>query len=248
LNLFVSQLELEQCAKFFGLKNVGYLPHCVADDYLQGPASARKKALFNLAWSGKQNLIRKGIPELLHAVHLLKNREQQVELYLAGLEGDGSGYLMEVIQQLQLENNVHYLGALNREEKIRLLREIEIYVQPSHYEGFGLAVLESMGCGACVIVRDVGAVKEVVGDCGLYLASFDTKELADVIERVLHDDSLRHQLQNEGMQRARNLFAFEKKLERLRGFLKALGIPDSHKDSLRCYTTAKSVGHKESMS
>src|SRR5256885_886501 len=41
LNLFVSQLELEQCSKYFRLNNAGYLPHCLHNDYLQGPLTKR---------------------------------------------------------------------------------------------------------------------------------------------------------------------------------------------------------------
>jgi glycosyltransferase involved in cell wall biosynthesis len=224
LNLFVSQLELEQCSKYFGLNNAGYLPHCLHDDYLEGPSAKRRCAVFNLAWSGKQNLIRKGIPEFLDAVRLLRDRGEDVQVYLAGLEGDGKADLLETIRRLGIENEVHYLGSVTREEKIRLLRENEIYVQPSHYEGFGVAILESMGCGACVIVRDVGAVREVVGDCGLYLPSSSPNELADAIEKVLQDSVLRKKLQNSATERAKRLFTFDKKVERLGTLLQGLGI------------------------
>jgi glycosyltransferase involved in cell wall biosynthesis len=224
LNLFVNHLEMEQCSRHFGLNNAGYLPHCLHDDYLKGPSAKRRSALFNLAWSGKQNLIRKGIPELLDAVRLLRDRGEDVQVYLAGLEGDGKADLLETIRRLGIENEVHYLGSVTREEKIRLLRENEIYVQPSHYEGFGVAILESMGCGACVIVRDVGAVREVVGDCGLYLRSSSPEELADAIEKVLQDSVLRKRLQNSATERAKSLFTFDKKVERLGTLLQGLGI------------------------
>lgn len=224
LNLFVSQLELEECSKHFELNNVGYFPHCLHEDYLKGPSSEKRRALFNLAWRGKENLVRKGIPELLQAVRLLKDRGEDVQVYLAGLEGDGSTYLRETIQQLGIEKQVYYLGSLTREEKIRMLRENEIYVQPSHYEGFGLATLESMGCGACVIVSDVGAVREVVGDCGLYVSPSSPEELAIAIEKVLHDGVLRRRLQDSATERAKSLFRFDKKVDRLGAFLRGVGV------------------------
>jgi glycosyltransferase involved in cell wall biosynthesis len=224
LNLFVNQLELQDCSKYFGLKNVGFLPHCVSDDYLRGPSTKRNMALFNLAWCSKENLIRKGIPEILKAVRLLKDRGQEVHLYLAGGEGDGRSYLIRMIQDLGIKNEVHYLGNLQREDKIRMLRENEIYVQPSHYEGFGVAILESMGCGGCVIVRDVGAVKEVVGDCGFYLTSSDPEELALAILKLQRDAGLRRRLQSGAVERARSLFTFKKKVETLGAFLRELRV------------------------
>ncbi len=253
LNLFVSQLELEQCSKYFELNNAGYFPHCLHDDYLKGPSTERRRAVFNLAWCGKQNLVRKGIPELLSAVRLLKDRGVDVQVYLAGLQGDGKAYLLGTIQRLGIENEVHYLGSVTREEKIRMLRENEIYVQPSHYEGFGLATLESMGCGACVIVCDVGAVREVVGECGLYVPPSSPEELAVVIEKVLHDSVLRQRLQNSATERAKSLFTFGKKVERLGTFLQALGIRqeqeallDPGPPLLRASATAGNVDRRES--
>jgi len=200
------------------------MPHCVPDDYLQGPSQNKTKALFNIAWSGKDNLIRKGIPELLRAIRTLKDRVVKVDLFLAGLEGDGRPSLLESIRQLGLEEEVHYLGAISREEKIKMLREIEVYVQPSHYEGFGVAILEAMGCGACVIVCDVGAVKEVVADSGVYVSPSNPEELARTIERVLRDDLLRSEMQMRAVSRASSEFTFGKKVERLGAFLQSLHI------------------------
>src|SRR5947207_2697647 len=83
-----------------------------------------------------------------------------------------------------------------------------------------------MGSGACVIVCDVGAVREVVGDCGLYVPSSSPEELAIAIEKVLQDSVLRQRLQDTATERARSLFTFDKKVERLRAFLRLVGILD----------------------
>ena len=157
-------------------------------------------------------------------MRLLKDGGIDVHLDLAGIEGDGVGYLLEKIAALGIENEVRYLGSITREEKIRILREYEIYVQPSHFEGFGLATLEAMGCGACVVVCDVGAVREVVGDCGVYVPPNSAEDLAHALKKVLHDGHLRQRLQDSGTRRARELFAFDKKVERLRAFLRDVGV------------------------
>jgi len=186
---------------------------------LKGPSKIREKVLFNLSWSGKENLIRKGIPELLEAIKLLKDEGIEIQLSLAGLEGDGIEYLLQMITRLKINNEVNHLGMISREEKIKLLRTCEIYIQPSHYEGFGVAIAEAMGCGACVIICDVGAVREVVGDCGFYVTPGSPEELAEAIKKVLLDDNLRHTLQKNGYQRIFDSLQFNKKLERLRKYL-----------------------------
>lgn len=224
LNLFVSNLELGACSKFFNLKNGRFYPHIINDDYLKGPSQNRKKSILNLAWSGKDNLIRKGIPDILHAVRLLKDEGIKVNLYLAGLEGNGIEYLIEKIENLKISDEVTYLGKVSREEKIRLLRTCEIYIQPSHFEGFGVAIAEAMGCGACVIICDVGAVREVVGDCGFYVSPGEPEELAKAIKNILFDDDMRHKFQISACKRANDHFSFDKKLERLKSYLSEVGI------------------------
>lgn len=224
LNLFLNEGELKSCSEYFNLNNARYFPCVIHSDYLKGPSAQRKNILFNLAWSGKQNLIRKGIPELLQAVKILKDEGVGICLNLAGHKGDGAEYLLNMIQQLEIQQEVTWLGPLSREDKISLLRTCEIYVQPSHYEGFGVAIAEAMGCGACIITCDVGAVRAVVGDCGIYVAPGSPSDLAKAIKAALYDDALRNRLQDESHQRACRLFATETKLQRLKSYLAEIGI------------------------
>ena len=79
LNLFVNQIELKSCSKHFKLSNARYYPHTIHSDYLKGPADQRRRVLFNLAWSEKTNLIRKGISELLQAVHLPRSLQHRAK-------------------------------------------------------------------------------------------------------------------------------------------------------------------------
>lgn len=224
LNLFVNRQELDGCSAHFRLRNARYFPHVVNDDYLRGPGARRTCALFNISWSGKQNLVRKGIPELIQAAASLKERFPDLQLLLAGRPGDGQEFLMDMVQKAGLQRNVTLLGPLSREDKIRRLRECEIYVQPSHYEGFGLAIVEAMGSGACIVTCDVGAVGDVVGDSGLYVSPGSPGELAQAIARVLDDEALRRSYQARALLRARSEFAFQSKLVRMRAYLGEVGV------------------------
>lgn len=224
LNLFLNEHELHLCSEFFGLTSGRYYPCSVHDDYLRGPAASRETSLFNIAWSGKGNLVRKGIPVLLDAVRVLKDDGITVRLVLAGHPGDGTDYLLRRVAELGIDDRVTWLGSLSRERKIELLRYHEIYVQPSLYEGFGLATAEAMGCGACVIVCDVGAVRSVVGDAGVYVAPGSATELARAISHVLTHRDVREQFQRAAHDRARSEFDAVRKRERLRRYLREIGI------------------------
>lgn len=224
LNLFPYDRELGECSAHFHLSNARAYAITVHDDYLQGPAREREMAIFNLAWSGKGNLIRKGIPELLRAVRLLRDRGRQIPLLLAGPPGDGADYLRGLIDELELSQAVTLLGTLSREEKIERLRRCEIYAQPSHFEGFGLATAEAMGSGACIVTCDVGAVRSVVGEAGVYVTPGSPEELALALEQVIGDGALRQRLQRAAHDRARSHFTADRKRDRLAALLAEAGI------------------------
>jgi glycosyltransferase involved in cell wall biosynthesis len=224
LNLFINEFELRDCSRYFRLTGARFYPCTVHEDYLRGPAKKREKVLFNIAWSGKGNLIRKGVPELLHAIRLLKDEGIHVRANLAGHEGDGVAFLHQTIQDLRIADRVTYLGPLSRSRKIELLRTCEIYVQPSHHEGFGLAIAEAMGCGACVITCDVGSVRSVVGESGIYVMPGSPRGLADALKNALVDDETRIELQRNAAQRAKTEFAPEGKLRRLKQYLAEVGV------------------------
>lgn len=224
LNLFIDEAEQRACAEYFGLHNARAYPCCVQSEYLQGPGPERELALFNLAWSGKENLVRKGIPELLDALKLLADAGIRPRVYLGGPRGDGTDGMLARIEELGLSGHVTWLGPLERSRKIELQRRYEIYVQPSHFEGFGLATCEAMGGGACVITCDVGAVRSVVGDEGIYVPPGSAEGLASGIRRALEDAALRASLQRGAHDRARTVFAPEKKLDRLRQYLAEAGL------------------------
>ena len=191
LNLFINIAEYEKCAKHFKIKTSRYYPLSVSDKYSVGSGEKRVAEILNISWSGKVNLVRKGVPEILHALKILKDKGVLIRCRIAGRKGDGENIISSLVMQLGLNDQISLLGSLSTEEKISQMRECEIYVQPSLFEGFGLATAEAMACGSCVIVCDVGAVSEVVGDAGVYVRPGDPTNLADAIEKVYTDKYFR---------------------------------------------------------
>ena len=78
----------------------------------------------------------------------------------------------------------------------------ECLVLPSLHEGFGLPVLEAMACGCPVVVSNVTALPEVVGDSGLLVDPTDADAIADAVAAVVDDGGVGESLRRRGLARA----------------------------------------------
>jgi len=96
----------------------------------------------------------KGVPWLIQAMRQVQAPEgKTVRLLLAGSAGEGSGE--EIRRQAADLENVVFLGALTQNSLAEVLREADIFVLPSFFEGLPLVVVESLACECRVVVTDL---------------------------------------------------------------------------------------------
>ena len=153
---------------------------------------------------------RKNVPTLVRALwQLLECYKEDVHLVLAG----GRGWLFEdafaVVEELKLDDRVHFVGRVSSEDLLHLYNAAEVLAHPAFYEGFGLPPLEAMACGLPVIVSNVASLPEVVGDAGLLFDPHDVDELTVGLWRVLNDDELRQEMREKGLRQA-SRFSWER--------------------------------------
>ena len=86
-------------------------------------------------------------------------------------------------------------------------------------EVFGLVALENMLRKKVLIVSDIGALTEVIGDAGLAFPAGDAPELARCLRQVLQSDELREQMAGRAVRRARSLFTPERMVDDHLGFI-----------------------------
>ncbi len=101
--------------------------------------------------------------------------------------------------------NVQFLGYVPDEDLPQLYAEACAFVMPSLLEGFGLTVLEAMACGTPVLASTAGALPEVAGGAAVLFDPTSIEAMAGVMSTVLHDDCLRDDLRQRGLDRARSL-------------------------------------------
>jgi len=96
----------------------------------------------------------KGVPWLIQAMRRVRApKGKNVRLLLAGSAGEGSGE--EIRRQAADLENVVFLGALNQEQLADVLREADVFVLPSFFEGLPLVVVESLACECRLVVTDL---------------------------------------------------------------------------------------------
>lgn len=143
----------------------------------------------------------KGARVLLEAAKLLADRGLVFELDFAGNWGADPQFEQDFLQFIkahQLSEKVRYLGPQYGPAKKTLLQKADVFVLPTYFrnECFPLAILEAMSCGLPVVSTFEGAIPDIVrsGETGILVTQQSVVELADALERLIRDESLRLRL------------------------------------------------------
>ncbi|MBP9814094.1 glycosyltransferase family 4 protein [Candidatus Woesebacteria bacterium] len=146
------------------------------------PHRKQPRAPFTIVNLGRAEL-RKGISLLLEACRLLINKDIDFQALIASpIVYYKNNHILEIYEHLQLFSRVHLLHAANTLDKIRLLRQADVFVMPSiKLETFGMTVLESLQAGVPVIATPIGALSEILRkvDKRLICKTTTPKSLAD---------------------------------------------------------------------
>uniref|UniRef100_UPI004049691F glycosyltransferase family 4 protein n=1 Tax=Flavobacterium sp. TaxID=239 RepID=UPI004049691F len=219
LNLFVNEREKELCSNFFNLSNAEYFPHIISLNYFNEPTEDRQEYILNISWSGKQNLRRKGVFNLIKSFEDVSKKFPNLKLILAGRKGDGYPEMESLVLSLNLQDKIILRGEVTLDEKIELIKNALLYVQPSLYEGFGLAIGEAMASGNCVISCAVGGVPSVLGSAGIYVNPNDIEDLTGKILDILDSKNERKKFEKLAYEKALTDFNPKSKIIKLNQFI-----------------------------
>ena len=124
----------------------------------------------------------KGFDLLIEAFSLLENR--RLRLKIAG-NGDELDNLKTLANELGVGDRVEFVGF--QKDINAFLDSLDVYVQPSRSEGFGLAVVEAMSRCLPVVVTPVGSLGEIVadGETGLIATGIEPNCLVDDISYMV---------------------------------------------------------------
>jgi alpha-1,3-rhamnosyl/mannosyltransferase len=169
----------------------------------------------------------KNVETLLDAYAVVRGRHGEAPALVIAGDLDGERYLSsaaavrERIASLGLSGGVHLPGFVSDDTLAALYTAATAAVVPSLAEGFGLPAVEAAASGAAVVLSDLPAHRESLGDAALYFPPTDVEALAGHLEALLRDPELAAE-RGELARDAVAPLSWDASAERLAGILREL--------------------------
>ena len=155
----------------------------------------------------------KGAKLLLRAAESILESNQEFRIVIVG-DGPERENLQSYMSEA-LSRRVQLLGHVPDDQLDEVLKDASVVVMPSlGGEVFGLVAAENMMRGKLLIISDIGAMREVVGETGLVFHTGDAEELAMCMKRVINEPDLALRLREAAHRRAMQTFDVDSMIER----------------------------------
>lgn len=155
----------------------------------------------------------KNIEGILDVFSELTKNKELGDLFLVKVGSDWTEDQKKLIKKLGITNRVIKLPFIPKDELPAIYNLAKALVQLSFLEGFGLTVLEAMACGCPVVVSNIPALKELVGEAGVIVDLEKKKEIVKKIANLITRESSCQWYAQRGIARAK-FFRWEKTAEK----------------------------------
>ena len=187
--IVLSDKEKMHICKVYHRDNVYSLPNCIDTTVAKKFLRQENKNKLRLLYLGRieQN---KGIDYVLDALKVLDGQGVNFVFRMAGKEDVDGAYIGRFKETLR--DKFEYCGVVSGKSKDDLLKDSDVFVMPSFYEGLPMALLECMSFGVVPVVTDVGSIGEYVkdGQNGLMVKVKDTETVVKAISVLDKDRTL----------------------------------------------------------
>lgn len=167
------------------------------------------------------NVIRaKGIEDLIEAYKQIAYTKEKLSLYIVGSQKDAQ-FATLVKDRIETLERVHLIGPQPQTTLAKWMSAADVFVLPSHHEGFGLVALEAMAVGVPVVGTNVGGLPHLLkDDAGILVEPHNPSSLAEGIEQALNRSEERY---TEVKQRIVEEHSYPMLAERLKTIYKYVG-------------------------
>lgn len=161
-----------------------------------------------------------GVQYLVKAFKQVKeeNKDLDIKLRIGG-KGSQEDYLKNLCRELNIENDVTFLGFVKPDDVIKEFQRFDISVFPSTLdsESFGVAAVESEACGTPVIVSNVGGLMESTkpNETSLVIEKKSVEDLAEKLNILVRDKDLRIKMGKAARKFVEDNYSLEKNFEHI---------------------------------
>ena len=143
----------------------------------------------------------KEVDILIRALSHIRKEIRNIQCSIIGT-GPELGKLEGLVKELNLKNNVNFLGFIrSHEDVLKIIKKSHIFCLASIVEGFGIVVLEAMACSTPYVCSNIPALKEVTnnGVGGLMFERENPRDLSKKILCLLKDNNFYNECIKEGL-------------------------------------------------
>lgn len=164
----------------------------------------------------------KRVDKLVQAFALVSEKNDFLKLQIYGT-GQLQPEIESLIDTLGLKDKISIHAPLPQQKLRNIYNRASIVILNSYEEGFGLALSESMLCGAAVIGTDSGGITDIIEHekTGLLVPLDNPEKLAEAILRLAEDSELRQKLSNTGYMFATETYQSEPLAKRYADIVRA---------------------------
>jgi len=162
----------------------------------------------------------KGFFELIQALQIVRENKLEASLVIVG-EGPDGRVLREEAER-RLGGSWEFTGKLSHPDTLAVMRQADIFVLDSLYEGLSHTLIEALTLGKSVVVSNIGGNIEIVGHekNGLVVPPENPQLLAEALARLITDADLRSRLSAAALASSTD-FSVEKMVQKTADYLKA---------------------------
>ena len=211
--------EQDDLKRFLGFKhpNVKIIPNGMnLQDFSNLPTKGIFRDKFQIPTDKKIILfmsrinLKKGLDLLLPAFQEVASQRSDCILILAGSD---DGYLAETqrfIKEKSLEKSIKLVGMLTGNDKLAALSDADIFVLPSHSEGFSIATLEALISGVPSLLSDrVGFGEAIKETNAAHLVELTQKSITAGLIKMLDNQEYCEILSKNGITLVKNRYDIE---------------------------------------
>lgn len=157
------------------------------------------------------------IDQVIRALALLK--DQNVRLIIVG-SGSKEEEYKKLSTELELETQILFKGSILHTEIEKEYQDIDIFINVSHHESFGVSILEASACEIPVIANNVGGMTEVVQDktTGILLKDNSPETIANAIIELINNPTEREVMGKAGRKFVLENFDWKENLKKMTSF------------------------------